>query len=275
MKILSSSVLLAALLSFDGSDAFVPPTCSRSSPSSPQQLTMASEDSDFMSSLTSNLEMRWKIFQESSDYGFKQKMANVIAGEYDSTAIREELETMIASAPCVMFTWEASPSCKQAVAQFEKMGVQYKNIRLDNPWSTGNVYRAELGKMVGRSSVPAVFIDGKYVGGFDGGVDDAEAPGLVDMAFAGTLRSKLEAAGAMSSDADQNQQAAQPVVPTQPEVAAPKPTIHSESSDISIPYDAAAKLAYEASDKSMAYDAFKTKYESDAVEMVKSKQKKQ
>merc|ERR1712151_260843 len=36
-------------------------------------------------------------------------------------------------------------------------------------------------------------------------------------------------------------------------------------SDISVPYDAAAKLAYEASDKSMPYDAFKTKFEADAV----------
>ena len=41
--------------------------------------------------------------------------------------------------------------------------------------------------------------------------------------------------------------------------------------DISIPYDAAAKLAYEASDKSMAFADFKTKYEADAVELVKSK----
>ena len=42
--------------------------------------------------------------------------------------------------------------------------------------------------------------------------------------------------------------------------------------DISIPYDAAARLAYESSDKSMEYDAFKTQYEADAVALVKSKQ---
>jgi hypothetical protein len=41
--------------------------------------------------------------------------------------------------------------------------------------------------------------------------------------------------------------------------------------DLSIPYDAAAKLAHEASDKSMAYDAFKTKFEADAVADVISK----
>lgn len=42
--------------------------------------------------------------------------------------------------------------------------------------------------------------------------------------------------------------------------------------DISIPYDAAARLAYESTDKSMEYDAFKTQYEADAVALVKSKQ---
>lgn len=45
------------------------------------------------------------------------------------------------------------------------------------------------------------------------------------------------------------------------------------SEDLSIPYDAAAKLAYETSDKSTPYDVFKVKYESDAVELVKSKRK--
>ena len=47
-----------------------------------------------------------------------------------------------------------------------------------------------------------------------------------------------------------------------------------EEIDISIPYDAAAKLAFEASDKSMDYADFKVKYEADAVALVKSKQNK-
>jgi hypothetical protein len=45
-----------------------------------------------------------------------------------------------------------------------------------------------------------------------------------------------------------------------------------EEIDISIPYDAPAMLAYEASDKSMAFDDFKAKYLADAVALVKSKQ---
>jgi hypothetical protein len=55
-------------------------------------------------------------------------------------------------------------------------------------------------------------------------------------------------------------------------VAAVEDDVEEDDVDISIPYDAAAKLAYEASDKSMAYDDFKIKYEAEAVELVKSKQ---
>ena len=41
--------------------------------------------------------------------------------------------------------------------------------------------------------------------------------------------------------------------------------------DVAIPYDAAARNAYESSDKSTTYPEFKAKYEVDAIELVKSK----
>jgi hypothetical protein len=41
--------------------------------------------------------------------------------------------------------------------------------------------------------------------------------------------------------------------------------------DLTVPYDAAARLAYAASDKRLSFDAFKAKYEADAVAMVISK----
>jgi hypothetical protein len=44
--------------------------------------------------------------------------------------------------------------------------------------------------------------------------------------------------------------------------------------DLSIPYDAAARLAYDGSDMSLPYDEFKAKYEADTVAMVKAKQPK-
>lgn len=56
--------------------------------------------------------------------------------------------------------------------------------------------------------------------------------------------------------------------------SASAPATSSGGVDLSIPYDAAAKLAYEKSDKSMSYDKFQEKYEADAVADVKAKQKK-
>jgi hypothetical protein len=47
--------------------------------------------------------------------------------------------------------------------------------------------------------------------------------------------------------------------------------MHKRSIDVSVPYDAAAKLAYESSDKSSSYEEFRSKYENDAVAAVKAK----
>jgi glutaredoxin 3 len=162
--------------------------------SSSTALVPLSAFDEFKQEVTTRIE----IFQQTKADGYdnKQALADVLAGEYEREAIRAKVDEFISSAPAVMFTWESSPSCKQAVKAFDVAGAKVKIVRLDDPWDEGNPMRAELGKMVGRSSVPVVFIGGKYVGGYDGGVSD-EAPGILDLAFKGTLRPKLEAAGAL------------------------------------------------------------------------------
>jgi hypothetical protein len=55
---------------------------------------------------------------------------------------------------------------------------------------------------------------------------------------------------------------------------APAPVAKVDATDISVPYDAAARLEYEHSDKSMEYDKFKDKYQADTVAFVKAKQTK-
>lgn len=148
--------------------------------------------------MLTDLKMRFRIFQESSAAGndVKQTLANVLAGDYDEDKIRSEVNAIVASESCVIFTWENSPSCVSTVKAMEITGAKYKNVRLDDPWEKGNPIRAELGKMVGKSSVPCIFIGGRYVGGYDSGISD-EAPGILALAFQGTLRPKLEAAGAL------------------------------------------------------------------------------
>mmetsp|Transcript_1449 Transcript_1449/g.3123 ORF Transcript_1449/g.3123 Transcript_1449/m.3123 type:complete len:212 (-) Transcript_1449:186-821(-) len=158
----------------------------------------ATEEKSFVDSAQDVLQTSIRIVQESQKDGasFTQLMANVLAGDYDAKVIGAKIDEEIQQSPCVMFTWERSPSCVKALEAFEQMGItsQVKVVRLDDPWDQGNPVRAEIGKRVGKSSVPMIFIGGKYVGGFDAGVSD-EAPGIQSMAFRGTLRPALEEAG--------------------------------------------------------------------------------
>jgi len=141
----------------------------------------------------------FEIFQASKAEGmdFKQSVADAIAGDYDLGAVTAAVKETAASAPLVLFTWESSPACKKALKLIEETGARPKVVRLDDPWSEGNPTRAALGRLTGKSSVPSIWIGGEYIGGCDDGPSDV-SPGLVPMAFRGTLREKLEAAGAFT-----------------------------------------------------------------------------
>jgi len=152
------------------------------------------------SSILDTIQTSFKIAMESNGegYGFKQVVADVLAGEFDRDAVSQTIEETVASSPCVMYTWENSPSCKKAVEAFAVIGAQPKIVRLDDPWEEGNPVRATLGRMVGRTSVPFVFVGGTYIGGFDGGLEgNPDASGMVDLAFQGKLREMLSEAGAL------------------------------------------------------------------------------
>ncbi|OEU23133.1 hypothetical protein FRACYDRAFT_178883 [Fragilariopsis cylindrus CCMP1102] len=154
-------------------------------------------------SLLDTIQTRIKIGQESkkAGYGFKQMMADVIAGDdYNENEISNTIEETISSAPCVMYTWESSPSCKKAIEAFEIINANVKIVRLDDPWTEGNPIRAVLGRSIGRSSVPFIFINGQYIGGYDGGIenDNNDASGMLNLAFQGKLRDMLNDAGAMN-----------------------------------------------------------------------------
>jgi len=127
--------------------------------------------------------------------GWKQALAEAIAGEYDRESVKDDVTALKDSAPLVVFLWENSPASKKAVRLLRLSGAEPKLVDLDPKSETGNARRAELGRITGRSSVPSIWIAGEYVGGCDDGPTPS-APGIVDMAFAGTLRQKLEAAGA-------------------------------------------------------------------------------
>jgi len=159
----------------------------------------STNDSSPLDGIIEGAKKRFKIAQESNARGasIKQTIAEVIASEYDGEAAKKEINEAVASAPCVVFSWGASPSCKDAFAALDMAGVkQLKTVPLDDPWEEGNKLRAELGKMLGQSSVPAIFIGGEYVGGYSGGPSE-KAPGILKLAFQGELQPLLEKAGAL------------------------------------------------------------------------------
>lgn len=158
----------------------------------------SSVPSEAMKGAMKNVKTTYRIFQDAlaAGYDLKLCLACAIAGEYNVEEVRSQISDHIASHPCVLFTWDQSPSCQKAINYLDIAGADYKIVYLDKPWSEGNKMRAELAKTVGKSSVPMIFIDGDYVGGFDSGVGK-DSPGLLDMAFQGTLRDKLEIAGAL------------------------------------------------------------------------------
>ena len=178
-------------------DAFVPQPITNKVKTPTTRSGLYSSTTD-KGSFVDSISERYQLFQKSRSegYDFKQSVAITIAGDYDEEEVQNKIKTDISSSPCVLFTWEASPACKKAIKYLDIAGASYKVIRLDDPWSEGNPVRAELGKMVGRSSVPCIFIGGKYVGGFDGGVGE-ESPGILEMAFKGTLRDRLKEVGAL------------------------------------------------------------------------------
>merc|ERR1719271_1382642 len=111
---------------------------------------------------------------------------------HDQKAMEAEVLDLARSAPVVVFTWETSPSCKQAIKFLEQAGAKPKIIRLDQPWKwdIGAKQRAALGRLTKRSAVPSVWIGGEFVGGCTDG-PTKNAPGLVKLAFSGELITKL------------------------------------------------------------------------------------
>ncbi len=62
-----------------------------------------------------------------------------------------------------IYTQDWCPYCVRAKGLFDKKGVTYTEF--DAPG--GSAARAESAKRSGRTSVPQIFIDGKYIGGCD------------------------------------------------------------------------------------------------------------
>eukprot|EP00607_Mallomonas_marina_P008402 CAMPEP_0182423546 /NCGR_PEP_ID=MMETSP1167-20130531/9588_1 /TAXON_ID=2988 /ORGANISM="Mallomonas Sp, Strain CCMP3275" /LENGTH=263 /DNA_ID=CAMNT_0024602633 /DNA_START=98 /DNA_END=889 /DNA_ORIENTATION=- len=142
----------------------------------------------------------FNIFVKSVQAGdnFKQAIVDASAGtDFDLEASKAKVNEIVNNNPLVLFTWTTCPSCKKALKYLDEMKVTSKVIELDKPYEEGNPIRAALGRMTKKTSVPSIWLEGQYIGGFDSGTSDA-SPGLVPLAFSGVLRPRLIRAGVMT-----------------------------------------------------------------------------
>lgn len=91
-----------------------------------------------------------------------------------------------------MFSFTTCPFCIKAKATLDEKGAKYTVVELDQI-EDGKAIRAEMGGMLGRTSVPAIWIKGTFIGG----CNDGPLGGLNTLNSSNELDGMLKAAGAM------------------------------------------------------------------------------
>ena len=127
-------------------------------------------------------------------YMFKQLIADLVAGEYNTEEtelfIDDFVKSAIANRQVAMFSFSTCPFCRRAKDYLEASDISYSALELDKlDGNRGNEIRASLGKKVKRTSVPAIWIGDEFVGGCNDG------PGLLTLANQGKLKSILDNSG--------------------------------------------------------------------------------
>lgn len=138
------------------------------------------------SSVTSKTHLHlWDVFNEG-----KKALVKKIAGDYDAPAIRNRIDALVNENPVLMLSFTTCPFCIKAK---EVLGTaKYTVVELDKD-ADGKAIRAELGEMVGRTSVPAIWIGGKFIGG----CNDGPTGGVVKLQESGELQKLLKSVGAI------------------------------------------------------------------------------
>jgi len=93
----------------------------------------------------------------------KKALVKSLAGNYDAAVVRARLDGLISEKPVLMLSFRTCP---------------------------GKAIRAEMADVLGRTSVPAIWIGGEFIGG----CNDGPKGGIVKMNDSGVLDSMLRAA---------------------------------------------------------------------------------
>jgi len=116
----------------------------------------------------------------------KKALVRALAGEYDVEATQSKLKNLISDSKVMMFSFTTWPFCIKAKAILDDRSIGYTVVEL-NEVEDGKALRAEMAGLIGRTSVPAIFIDGTFIGG----CNDGPMGGIVKMAESGKLGEML------------------------------------------------------------------------------------
>ncbi|GFT76281.1 glutaredoxin [Nephila pilipes] len=78
----------------------------------------------------------------------------------------EDIENYVKTNKVMIFSKSRCPYCHKVKELFKKLGVDYFALELDT-LEGGDKLQQAMGKKVGRTSVPQVFIDEEHIGGCD------------------------------------------------------------------------------------------------------------
>ena len=122
----------------------------------------------------------------------KLALVKSLAGEYDQTAIKARIDGLIAENSVFMFSFTTWPFCVKAKEVLDGVGAKYTVVELDiDP--DGKAIRAEMADFLGRTSVPAIWIGGDFIGG----CNDGPKGGIVKLSESGQLDGMLKGVGAL------------------------------------------------------------------------------
>jgi glutaredoxin 3 len=122
----------------------------------------------------------------------KKALVKKIAGDYDEVAISARIDGLISQNKVLMLSFTTCPYCIKAKGVLDAKKTKYTVVELDKD-PDGKAIRAELGNRIGRTSVPAIWIDGQFVGG----CNDGPMGGIVKLNDQGKLDGMLRSAGAL------------------------------------------------------------------------------
>lgn len=119
----------------------------------------------------------------------KKALVRALAGDYDVDATKAKLDNLIADNSILMLSFVKWPFCIKAKDILNsKIGKdKYTVVELDVV-PDGKALRAELANLVGRTSVPAIWIKGQFIGG----CNDGPMGGIVSLNESGQLDGLLK-----------------------------------------------------------------------------------